>query len=180
MIVGEALKRWREIRGLSQLDPDDKSGVGYASIARIETGRQDPTMAMLTRLAKALRIDVLDFFTRVRPKQSGPHGSGHGGSGGRRTHAGDRESRDSEAEADHAPACQGPWDFRAGRRVVDFLVLHRRPPAPAVHRPARARREGAWGAAEGSGEGATPGTPLLSRRGAGTTAALATKVRPVQ
>ena len=62
-MVSEALKRWRAIRGISQRDLADKSGVGYASIARIETGRQDPTVGMLTRLASALRIDVVDFFT---------------------------------------------------------------------------------------------------------------------
>jgi transcriptional regulator with XRE-family HTH domain len=63
IVIGEALKRWRNIRGLSQWDLADKSGVGYASIARIETGRQDPTVGTLTRLAEALGIDVVDFFT---------------------------------------------------------------------------------------------------------------------
>jgi len=63
IVIGEVLKRWRNIRGLSQWDLADKSGVGYASIARIETGRQDPTVGTLTRLAEALGIDVVDFFT---------------------------------------------------------------------------------------------------------------------
>ncbi len=61
--IGEALKQWRKIRGLSQWDLADKSGVGYASIARIETGRQNPTVSMLTRLAEALGIEAVDFFT---------------------------------------------------------------------------------------------------------------------
>jgi transcriptional regulator with XRE-family HTH domain len=61
--IGEALKRWRNVRGQSQWDLAEKSGVGYASIARIETGRQDPTVSMLARLAEALGIDVVDFFT---------------------------------------------------------------------------------------------------------------------
>ena len=66
--IGEALKDWRKIRGLSQWDLADKSGVGYASIARIETGRQDPTVSMLTRLAEALGIRLVDLLTR--PKAS--------------------------------------------------------------------------------------------------------------
>ena len=56
------MKHWRAVRGISQRDLADKSGVGYASIARIETGRQDPTVGILTRLAEALGIDVVDFF----------------------------------------------------------------------------------------------------------------------
>ena len=76
--IDETLKRWRKIRGLSQWGLADKSGVGYASIARIETGRQNPTVSMLTRLAEALRIDVVDFFmapdkTR-RPARKRPRG----------------------------------------------------------------------------------------------------------
>ena len=68
--TSEALKEWRKIRGLTQWDLADKSGVGYASIARVETGRQDPTVGMLTRLAEALDIDVVDFFTRqAQPEQ---------------------------------------------------------------------------------------------------------------
>jgi transcriptional regulator with XRE-family HTH domain len=61
--IGETLKRLRKIRGQSQFGLAEKSGVGYASIARIETGRQDPTVGMLTRLAEALGVDVVDFFT---------------------------------------------------------------------------------------------------------------------
>jgi transcriptional regulator with XRE-family HTH domain len=64
--IGIALKRWREIRGLGQWDLADQSGVGYASIARIETGRQDPTVGMLARLAEALGIEVVDFFIPIK------------------------------------------------------------------------------------------------------------------
>jgi transcriptional regulator with XRE-family HTH domain len=65
-MVNEAMKHWRAVRGISQRDLADKSGVGYASIARIETGRQDPTVSMLVRLAAALEIDVVDFFTGAK------------------------------------------------------------------------------------------------------------------
>ena len=44
----------------------DKSGVGYASIARIETGRQDPTIGMLTKLAGAMRIRLVDLFSEPK------------------------------------------------------------------------------------------------------------------
>jgi len=66
--IAHAVKRWREARGVSQRDLAAKSGVGYASIARIETGRQDPTVGLLARLAEALDIRVVDFFTEPRGK----------------------------------------------------------------------------------------------------------------
>jgi len=69
--IAEALKHWREVRGISQRDLADRSGVGYASIARIETRRQDPTVGILTRLAEALEIRLADLFEetdRRRPK----------------------------------------------------------------------------------------------------------------
>jgi len=87
--IGERLKEWRKLRSLTQWELADKSGVGYASIARIETGRQDPTVGMLTRLAEALGIDVVDFFTE--PRRSDPHGSGQGDSDGHRADSGDHE-----------------------------------------------------------------------------------------
>jgi transcriptional regulator with XRE-family HTH domain len=64
--IAEALKRFREVREVSQRDLAEKSGVGYASIARIETGRQDPTVGMLERLAEALGIGLVDFFTEPK------------------------------------------------------------------------------------------------------------------
>lgn len=64
--ISVALKQWRKIRCLSQWDLADKSGVGYASIARIETGRQDPTISMLTKLAGAMRIRLVDLFSEPK------------------------------------------------------------------------------------------------------------------
>src|SRR5574337_333901 len=57
-----ALRYWREQRGMTQWDLAEASGVGYASIARIETGRQDPTVGLLRKLAEALQIHITDFF----------------------------------------------------------------------------------------------------------------------
>ena len=61
------MKRWREVRGLSQRGLADKSGVSYASIARIETGRQDPTVGLLARLAKALNVTVAELIEEGKP-----------------------------------------------------------------------------------------------------------------
>lgn len=60
--IGGALRRWRAARGLSQRALAARAGVDYTSIARIETGRQDPTVGSLARLAKALGTTVAGLF----------------------------------------------------------------------------------------------------------------------
>jgi transcriptional regulator with XRE-family HTH domain len=39
-----------------------RAGVGYVTVVRIENDQTSPTVAMLERLAKALGIEVRDFF----------------------------------------------------------------------------------------------------------------------
>ena len=63
MNIGKAIKGWRQRRGLSQWDLADKSGVGYATIARIEVGMVDPRLPALKRLAEALSVDAVDLLT---------------------------------------------------------------------------------------------------------------------
>ena len=61
--IGEAIKHWREVRGLSQRALAERSGLSYVHIARLELGQGNPTVSTLEALAGALRIDVVDFFT---------------------------------------------------------------------------------------------------------------------
>jgi len=58
MDIGENVKTWRHQRGLSQWGLADKSGVGYATIARVELGLVDPRLSTLRRLAEALKVTV--------------------------------------------------------------------------------------------------------------------------
>ena len=52
------LKALREQRGLTQEQLSEKSGVSRTYLARLETGRQDPTLSTLEKLAKALGVKV--------------------------------------------------------------------------------------------------------------------------
>jgi transcriptional regulator with XRE-family HTH domain len=45
-----------------------RAGVNFSTVHRIETDRISPTVAMLAKLADALRITVRDFFP-VEPKR---------------------------------------------------------------------------------------------------------------
>lgn len=56
------LREWRDRRGLSIRQLADRAGVTFSTVHRIEAGRLSPTVAMLEKLAKALGVDVVDFF----------------------------------------------------------------------------------------------------------------------
>jgi transcriptional regulator with XRE-family HTH domain len=56
--MAKRLRRLRESRGLSQTALASKAGVSREYLWRLENGRQDPTLAVLEKLSKALRVKV--------------------------------------------------------------------------------------------------------------------------
>ncbi|MFD6825254.1 helix-turn-helix domain-containing protein [Streptomyces sp. NPDC060085] len=52
--TGELVRHWRERRGMSQARLAELAGTGQAAISRIESGRGQPTLALLERIASAL------------------------------------------------------------------------------------------------------------------------------
>jgi transcriptional regulator with XRE-family HTH domain len=65
------LRHWRDRRGYSVRELARRARVGYVTIVRIENGHMSPTVAMLEKLARALEIDVRDFFpTRKRRRRA--------------------------------------------------------------------------------------------------------------
>jgi len=56
------LRHWRVKRGHSVRKLAQRAGVGYVTVVRIENDQTSPTVAMLEKLAKALGIEVRDFF----------------------------------------------------------------------------------------------------------------------
>ena len=62
MDVAERIKRIRKEKGLSQQEVADKLSMNRVQYNRIETGKSDPTMNILQRIANALDIDVVEFF----------------------------------------------------------------------------------------------------------------------
>jgi len=56
------LRHWRDRRGYSVRELARRAGVGYVTVVRIENEQMSPTVAMLEKLAKALDIQVRDFF----------------------------------------------------------------------------------------------------------------------
>ncbi len=58
----ETVKRIRTMRGMNQVDLAEASGVSQNTISEIETGRRKARPATLGKLAKALGVDIADFF----------------------------------------------------------------------------------------------------------------------
>ena len=56
------LKKIRERRGLTQAALAEKVGVHQVTIARLETGERNPSMDLLQRLAKALKMKLPDLL----------------------------------------------------------------------------------------------------------------------
>jgi transcriptional regulator with XRE-family HTH domain len=54
--LGRKLKQVREAKGLTQTALAKKAGVSRAYVFRIEAGGADPTVGILRKLAKALRV----------------------------------------------------------------------------------------------------------------------------
>ena len=59
---GKVLKEIRQRRNLTQGELAAKVGVHLVTISRIETGVRQPSMNLLQRLAKALKVKVGDLL----------------------------------------------------------------------------------------------------------------------
>lgn len=55
------LKRLREDRGLSQAALAEKAGISRGYLVRLEAAQQDPTLTVIEKLAKALKVSVTEL-----------------------------------------------------------------------------------------------------------------------
>jgi transcriptional regulator with XRE-family HTH domain len=59
--LGRRIQRLRAARGLSQEALAEKAGLSRGYLARVETGRHEPSLTMLDKLAKALKVSVAEL-----------------------------------------------------------------------------------------------------------------------
>lgn len=52
------LKAWRARRGLTQKQLAARARISHGYLKRLETGRHDPTLGTLEKLARALKVKV--------------------------------------------------------------------------------------------------------------------------
>src|ERR671911_896594 len=56
--LGALLRRWRSVRGMSQLDLASEAGSTPPYVSFVETGRSNPSRQMVVRLARALDVPL--------------------------------------------------------------------------------------------------------------------------
>jgi transcriptional regulator with XRE-family HTH domain len=72
MTVGQRLMDLRKSRGLSMRELADRSGASTSLISQIETGKTNPSVGKLQRLAAALDVPVTYFFDQAgKPERDG-------------------------------------------------------------------------------------------------------------
>ena len=48
------------------------AGIDRTYVSRLERGLENPTVAVLEQLARALRVEIVEFFARPRPGEKPP------------------------------------------------------------------------------------------------------------
>ena len=60
--MAATLKRLRERRGLTQEQLAEAAGISRTYLARIETAKHDPTLTIIEKLAKALKVKPAELL----------------------------------------------------------------------------------------------------------------------
>jgi transcriptional regulator with XRE-family HTH domain len=66
--VGKEVRRLREAKGWSQAKLAAETGMAVSGISQIENDRRNPNSATLTKLARALEVEVADLFPLGQPR----------------------------------------------------------------------------------------------------------------
>lgn len=61
-LTGKRLKELRENMNISIREVSNLSGVDFTMIKKIEIGKTDPSVVIISRLMDALELDLRDFF----------------------------------------------------------------------------------------------------------------------
>jgi transcriptional regulator with XRE-family HTH domain len=65
-VVARNLRRLRVARQLSQENLAVDAEIDRTHVGRIERGLENPTIQVVDRLARALRVDIRELFTPIR------------------------------------------------------------------------------------------------------------------
>jgi len=60
--IGEVIKSKRKALGISQKKLAELAGISNTYLSDIEVGRTDPSLKTMTKIAKALEIELKDLF----------------------------------------------------------------------------------------------------------------------
>lgn len=71
-VVAHNLRKLRVAKGLSQETLAVDAGIDRTYVSRLERGLENPTVAVLERVATALSAQITDFFVRPRTGEKFP------------------------------------------------------------------------------------------------------------
>ncbi|MBS0635860.1 MAG: helix-turn-helix transcriptional regulator [Verrucomicrobia bacterium] len=71
--IGDNIKRIREAKGMSQKELITAIGMGAPMYSRIETGKTEPSISSLEKIAKALGVKLYELFTDVDSHEVNSH-----------------------------------------------------------------------------------------------------------
>jgi transcriptional regulator with XRE-family HTH domain len=71
-LVARNLRRLRVARGVSQENLAVDAVIDRTYVSRVERGLENPTVAVLERLANALDAQIVEFFLKPRPGEPTP------------------------------------------------------------------------------------------------------------
>jgi transcriptional regulator with XRE-family HTH domain len=66
--VGKQVRRLREAKGWSQAKLAGETGMAVSGVSQIENDKRNPNAATLTKLARALEVEVGDLFPLEQPR----------------------------------------------------------------------------------------------------------------
>ena len=67
MNIGDKIKHFRGVKGLSQKEVAVSIGIDQAQYSRIESGKVEPTVSSLEKIAEALGVDISELFSKAKP-----------------------------------------------------------------------------------------------------------------
>jgi transcriptional regulator with XRE-family HTH domain len=67
--LAKNVRHWRIAAGLTQTAVAKRSGMNRSYLSRLESGRRNPTLATLERLAKTLKVTPGTFFEDVSARR---------------------------------------------------------------------------------------------------------------
>jgi len=62
VLLGKHIRSLRNMKGWTQQELGSRADVNYKFVGEIERGQQNPTFNVLTKLALALGVDLLEIF----------------------------------------------------------------------------------------------------------------------
>lgn len=67
MDIGDKIKVFRTNKGFSQKEVAVSIGIDQAQYSRIESGKVEPTVSSLEKIAEALGVEIAELFSKGKP-----------------------------------------------------------------------------------------------------------------